>query len=97
MTVKHVAIPCLTIPRVAHGKLHEPCMFHATTKHGPRKHVTGMNCRFLVAPCMDMLGTVKLYVVEQYTIFYLALAFGLLYNCIVAVCLYCELIYAKST
>ena len=37
-----VAIPCVTIPRVAHDKLHAACMFHAMRKRGSRKHVTGI-------------------------------------------------------
>ena len=49
MAVAHMAIPC-----VAHGKLHETCMFHATRKRGPRKHVTGMHCSFLVVPRVDI-------------------------------------------
>ena len=32
----------VAIQSVAHGKLHMICMFHATRKHGPRKHVTGI-------------------------------------------------------
>ena len=30
------------IPCVAHDKLLETCMFHATRKRDPRKHVTGL-------------------------------------------------------
>ena len=30
---------CEYIPHVAHDKLLETCMFHATRKRGPRKHV----------------------------------------------------------
>ena len=30
MSVTHMAIPCLTIPPVEHGKLHKTCMLHAT-------------------------------------------------------------------
>ena len=48
MRVPHVAIPLVTIPRVAHDKLHEMCMLHATSKRGPRKHVTGL---FKVLSC----------------------------------------------
>ena len=29
-------------PRVAQDELHEMCIFHATRKHGPRSHVTGL-------------------------------------------------------
>ena len=62
MAATHMAISCLTIPRVAHVKLYKLCiyMFHAMRKHGPRKHVMGMHCRFLVATGMDTHGTVKL-------------------------------------
>ena len=42
MRVVRVAISCVTIPRMAHNKLHETCMFHATRKRGSRKHVTGL-------------------------------------------------------
>ena len=35
----HMYVPCMAIPRVAHNKLHEMCMSHATRKHDPRKHV----------------------------------------------------------
>ena len=38
MRVPRVAIPHVTI----HKKLHETCMFHATRKRGPRKHITGL-------------------------------------------------------
>ena len=40
--------PCVTIPRAAHDKLHETCIFHATRKCGPRKHVTEL---FKVLSC----------------------------------------------
>ena len=53
VVVTYVAAPCLTVPPIAHSKLYEMCMFHATRKHGPRKHVMGMHCRFLVAPQVD--------------------------------------------
>ena len=42
MRIACVAILRVTIPRVAHNKLHETCMFHATRKRGSRKHVTGL-------------------------------------------------------
>ena len=42
MRVARVAISRMAIPRVAHDKLHETCMFHATKKCGSRKHVTGL-------------------------------------------------------
>ena len=37
-----MAISRVTIPRVAHNKLLETCMFHATRKRGSCKHVTGI-------------------------------------------------------
>ena len=37
-------VPRMAIPRVAYDKLLETCMFHATRKRGPRKHVTGFYC-----------------------------------------------------
>ena len=52
VVVTCVATRCLTIPCMAHGKLHEMCMFHATRKCGLCKHVTGMQCRFFVAQHM---------------------------------------------
>ena len=42
MRVPRVAISCVTIPRMAHDKLHGTCMFHATRKRGPRRHVMGL-------------------------------------------------------
>ena len=46
MATPHVDISCVrvailrvAIPRMA---LHETCLFHATRKRGPRKHVTGI-------------------------------------------------------
>ena len=42
MRVARVAISRVTIPRVAHDKLHEACIFDATRKRGSRKHVTGI-------------------------------------------------------
>ena len=42
MLVPRVAIPLVTIPCMVHDKLHKTCMFHATSKRGPRKHVTGL-------------------------------------------------------
>ena len=43
MAIARVATICMfhnvAIPRVTHDKLHKTCMFHATRKHGPRKHV----------------------------------------------------------
>ena len=45
---------------VVYSKLHETCMFHAMRKRGPCKHVTGVHCRFLMAPHLDMHVTVKL-------------------------------------
>ena len=56
MAVTRVA----TTAHVAHGKLHKTGMFHAPRKRGPRKQVTGMHCRFLVAPCVDTHVTMKL-------------------------------------
>ena len=44
----YMRVPRMAIPHVAHGKLHETCMFHATRKRGPRKHVTGL---FKVLSC----------------------------------------------
>ena len=55
-----VAILCVAIPHVAHGKLHEICMLRAMRKRGLRKRVTGMCCRFLVASRVDMQGKMKL-------------------------------------
>ena len=44
--VARVAISHVTIPRVAHDKLHEACIFDTTRKRGSRKHerkhVTGI-------------------------------------------------------
>ena len=67
MAVTHLGIPC-----VAHGKLHETCMFHATRKHGPHKHVTGMHCSFLVAPRVDTCVEMKLRIIEWYRMIVLA-------------------------
>ena len=47
----------LYIPR----KLQKKYMFHATGKHGPHKHVTGMHCSFLVAPCVHTYVKKKLH------------------------------------
>ena len=60
MAVTSMTIPCLTIPCIVHGTLHELFMFHVTRKRGPHKHVMGMHCRFLMAPLVDMHGTVKI-------------------------------------
>ena len=54
MHVPLVAIPLVTIPRAAHDKLHETCMFHAMSKHGPRKHVTGIFKVYHVATRVKM-------------------------------------------
>ena len=51
---------CLTIPCVVHCKLYKMCMFHAMRKRGPHKHIVRMNCRFVMAPRMDMCVTMKL-------------------------------------
>ena len=53
VAIPYVAILHVAISHVTHGKLHETCMFNATRKRGPRKHVMGMHCSFLVAPCVD--------------------------------------------
>ena len=50
----------LAIPCVVHGKLQETRMFHATTTHDPRKHVTRVHCSFLVAPRVDTQVKMKL-------------------------------------
>ena len=42
MRVAWMAISCVTIPCVAHDKLHETCMFHTMRKRGSRKHLTGL-------------------------------------------------------
>ena len=42
MHVPRMGISRVAIPRVAHDKLHETCMFHATRKRGARKHVMGL-------------------------------------------------------
>ena len=43
MCVPRVAIPLMTIPRVAHDKLHETCTYVPRhEKRGPHKHVTGL-------------------------------------------------------
>ena len=44
----YMRVPRMAIPRVAHDKLLETCMFHATRKRGPRKHLTGL---FKVLSC----------------------------------------------
>ena len=51
----HMDILCMAIPHVAHGKLHETCMFHATRKCGPCKHMT--EC--IVVFCGTMHGHVS--------------------------------------
>ena len=66
----HMAIPCMAIlhvviPRMAYGELHEMCMFHATRKCGPHKHMMGI-LRFLVGPHVDTQVKMKLYVTERY-------------------------------
>ena len=59
MRVLHVAIPCVTISHVEHDKLHETCMFHATRKRGPHKHVTGLFKVFIMLPRMYMRVKMK--------------------------------------
>ena len=64
MAITCMAIPCLTILCVAHGKLRTQAMF--VPRHAKMWFVqtcNGDNYTFLVAPCVDMYGTVKLYVV----------------------------------
>ena len=63
MHVPRVAISLVTIPCVAHDKLHETCMFHATSKRGPRKHVTGL---FKVLSCCHVC--INEVIIEQYGI-----------------------------
>ena len=48
------------IPRVAHNKLHEMCMFYAMRKRGPRKHVMGLFKVLFVVPCASMRVKMKL-------------------------------------
>ena len=55
-----VAISRVTIPHVAHNKLHEMCMFHATRKRGSRKHVTGLFKDFIVVQRVFMRVKMKL-------------------------------------
>ena len=35
----HMCVPRMAIPRVAHNKLQETCMFHATRKRATCKHI----------------------------------------------------------
>ena len=60
MAIACLATPCLTLPHVAHVKLHKTCMFNAMGELGPCKHVREIHCRFLMAPCIDMCVTMKL-------------------------------------
>ena len=58
-------VPCMVVTRmatlcVAHGILHETCMIHTMSKHGPYKDVMGMPCSFLVPPHMDTHVKLKL-------------------------------------
>ena len=47
----HVCFHACTSTRVLpHVCFHETCTLHATSKRGPRKHVTGMQCSILVVP-----------------------------------------------
>ena len=60
LSVFCVAVTCVAIPHVADGKLHKMCMFHATRKRGPQKHVTDMHYGFLMAPHVDTFVKMKL-------------------------------------
>ena len=50
MAVTRLATPCMGNTHMAHSKLHETCMLYVMTTHGPRKHIMGMHCSFLMAP-----------------------------------------------
>ena len=58
----HMHVPHMTIPCVARDELHETCMFHATRKCGPRKHVMGL---FIVSCCHACKNEV---IIERYRI-----------------------------
>ena len=58
--VTHVATPCITIPCMVQDYMRRVRTFHAMRKRGPRKHITGILCRFLVALCVEMCVIMKL-------------------------------------
>ena len=64
--VARVAISFVTIPRVAHDKLHETCMFHAMRKRGPAKHVMGLKFYRVATRVHTCKNEV---IIEQYRIF----------------------------
>ena len=53
MCVSRVAILLMTIPHVAHDKLHETCSYvPCHEKDGPHKHITGYLKFYRVATCV---------------------------------------------
>ena len=85
----HVGTPCVAvailhvvIPHVAHSKLHNICMFYATRKHDPCKHVMDMWwSSFLVALRVDTQVIIEqyhmyvcMYIAHMYIQYYFTLA-----------------------
>ena len=48
------------VPRVAHDNLHKTCMFHATRKSSPCKHVMGLFVLPRMSTCVKMLNLYKI-------------------------------------